>query len=116
MTRRPVLLVAVTAAALALAAFVPSAQAQVTSRHGRLIPAVKGVLPKKNATTSSLNWSGYATSGSGITGVVSTFTVPSVSPAPPGFAANWAGIGGYTTSDLIQAGTSEDPIEGYYAW
>ena len=42
---------------------------------------------------------------------------------PPGFAATWTGIGGYSTSDLIQAGTSEDstpsnPLLGdqYYAW
>ena len=116
MTRRPVLLVALSAAALSLAAFVPSAQAQVTSHHGRLIPAVRGVLPTRNDTTSSLNWSGYATTGSGITAVTSTFTVPTAGLVPPGFAANWAGIGGYTSSDLIQAGTSEDPVEGYYAW
>jgi hypothetical protein len=86
--------------------------------HGRLIPSHKGqVLPTRNDTTSSLNWSGYATDpGSGITGVKSTFTVPSVSAVPPGFAANWTGIGGYTSQDLIQAGTSEDEVEGDYAW
>jgi hypothetical protein len=86
--------------------------------HGRLIPTHKGqALPTRNDTTSSLNWSGYATApGSGITAVKSTFTVPAVSPVPPGFAANWAGIGGYTSQDLIQAGTSEDAIQGDYAW
>lgn len=42
---------------------------------------------------------------------------------PPGFAATWTGIGGYNTSDLIQAGTAEqsapsNPLLGdqYYAW
>jgi hypothetical protein len=42
---------------------------------------------------------------------------------PPGFAATWTGIGGYNTSDLIQAGTAEqsapdNPVLGpqYYAW
>jgi hypothetical protein len=86
--------------------------------HGRFVPAAKGqIVPKRNDTTSSLNWSGYATDpGSGITAVQSTFTVPSVSPVPPGFAANWTGIGGYTSQDLIQAGTSEDEVEGDYAW
>jgi len=101
------------------ASFVSTAAgaATVTSSHGQLIPAHQGqILPKKNADTSSLNWSGYATTGSGITGVKSTFTVPSVNPLPPGFAANWAGIGGYSTSDLIQAGTSEDAVQGNYAW
>ena len=58
----------------------------------------------------------YDAPGSGITAVKSTFTVPAVSAVPPGFAANWAGIGGYTSSDLIQAGTSEDELQGYYAW
>jgi Peptidase A4 family len=92
---------------------------------GVLIPAHKGqVLPMHGGTTSSLNWSGYAvTPGSGITGVTSTFTVPSAGLDPPGFAATWAGIGGYNTSDLIQAGTGEqsvpsNPLVGpqYYAW
>jgi hypothetical protein len=110
---------------LAVAGLVPAAlattaagAATVATSHGRLIPAHVGqVLPTKNADTTSLNWSGYATDpGSGITGVTSTFTVPSVSPAPPGFAANWTGIGGYTSSDLIQAGTSEDELQGNYAW
>jgi hypothetical protein len=55
--------------------------------------------------------------------VSSTFTVPSAGLVPPGFAATWAGIGGYNTSDLIQAGTAEqsapdNPVVGpqYYAW
>lgn len=108
------------AAALIPVAFTSTGASAGTlaSNHGRLIPAVHGqVLPKHNADTSSLNWSGYATvPDGGITGVKSTFTVPSVSPAPPGFSANWAGIGGYDTSDLIQAGTSQDELEGNYAW
>ena len=117
MRRRTASLALLSAAALTVAGLAPSASARDASGHGRLIPAVKGaVLPTHNATTSSLNWSGYATTGSGITGVKSTFTVPTAGLVPPGFAANWAGIGGYSTSDLIQAGTSEDPIQGYYAW
>jgi len=95
------------------------------SRTGVLIPAHKGqVLPLHGGTTSSLNWSGYAvTPGSGITGVDGTFTVPSAGLDPPGFAATWAGIGGYNTSDLIQAGVEEqsfpsNPLIGnqYQAW
>jgi hypothetical protein len=98
-----------------------TAQTRAVSHHGRFISAVKGqVLPTRNATTSSLNWSGYATSGSGITAVKSTFTVPSAGLLPPGFGATWAGIGGYTSSDLIQAGTSENSTgllsDQYYAW
>jgi hypothetical protein len=60
-------------------------------------------------TADSLNWAGYAvTPGSGITAVTGTFTVPTAGEVPPGFSASWAGIGGYTTSDLIQAGVSEN--------
>jgi hypothetical protein len=96
-----------------------------SSGIGALIPAHKGqVLPLHGGTTSSLNWSGYAvTPGKGITAVSSTFIVPSAGLVPPGFAATWTGIGGYNTSDLIQAGTAEqsapgNPVLGpqYYAW
>lgn len=110
------------ASALSVGALAPAgatpARTSGATAHGRLLPTHQGqILPTRNSTVSSLNWSGYATApGSGITGVKSTFTVPSVSPVPPGFAANWAGIGGYNTSDLIQAGTSEDEVEGDYAW
>jgi hypothetical protein len=93
---------------------------------GVLVPAHKGqVLPLHGGTTDSLNWSGYAVtpSGGGVTAVSSTFTVPSAGLVPPGFAATWTGIGGYNTSDLIQAGTAEqsapnNPLLGpqYYAW
>jgi hypothetical protein len=90
-----------------------------------LVPAHKGeVLPRHGGTADSLNWSGYAvTPGSGVSAVSSTFTVPSAGLVPPGFAATWTGIGGYNTSDLIQAGTAEqsapnNPLVGpqYYAW
>ncbi|HWC36355.1 MAG TPA: G1 family glutamic endopeptidase [Mycobacteriales bacterium] len=83
------------------------------------------VLPAHGGTTTSLNWAGYAVtpSGGGVTAVKSTFTVPTAGLLPPGFAATWTGIGGYDTSDLIQAGVSENslpdnPISGaqYGAW
>jgi hypothetical protein len=40
-------------------------------------------------------------------------------PVPPSttrFGVAWTGIGGYTSQDLIQVGTSEDALQGYYAW
>jgi hypothetical protein len=122
--RRTAILLLAVAVTASVAGTTAAASAHAASRlgHGRLIPAVKGqVLPTKNATTSSLNWSGYATDpGSGITAVKSTFTVPAAGLLPPGFAANWTGIGGYTSSDLIQAGTSENSTgllsDQYYAW
>ncbi|HEY1591382.1 MAG TPA: G1 family glutamic endopeptidase [Solirubrobacteraceae bacterium] len=112
-------------AAAAVVVLAAASVASAASPTGALIPAHKGqVLPTRGGTTSSLNWSGYAvTPGSGITAVSSSFTVPSAGLAPPGFAATWAGIGGYSTSDLIQAGTAEqslpnNPLVGaqYYAW
>ena len=111
-----------------------SGHARAARRHARanahglgvLIPAHKGqVLPLHGGTTDSLNWSGYAVtpSADNVTAVSSSFTVPSAGLVPPGFAATWTGIGGYNTSDLIQAGTAEqsapsNPVVGpqYYAW
>ena len=61
------------------------------------------------STADSLNWAGYATTpGSGITAVNSTFTVPTANDLLPGFSATWAGIGGFSSQDLIQAGVSEN--------
>jgi hypothetical protein len=112
-------------------AFAGAASAKTHARAstrglGVLVPAHKGqVLPTHGGATDSLNWSGYAVtpSSDNVTAVSSTFTVPSAGLAPPGFAATWTGIGGYNTSDLIQAGTAEqsapsNPIVGsqYYAW
>jgi Peptidase A4 family len=96
-----------------------------SSGLGVLIPAHKGEkLPLHGGTADSLNWSGYAvTPGSGVTAVKSTFTVPVAGLDPPGFAATWAGIGGYNTSDLIQAGVEEQSApsnsilgDQYQAW
>jgi hypothetical protein len=85
---------------------------------------VNHLIAVRGDTADSLNWAGYAvTPGSGITAVSSTFTVPSAGELPPGFSASWAGIGGYTSSDLIQAGVSENSAAGgellggqYNAW
>ncbi len=93
---------------------------------GALIPTRSHeTLPLHGGSVDSLNWSGYAVtpSGGGVTATESTFTVPSAGLVPPGFAATWTGIGGYNTSDLIQAGTAEQSLPGnpvvgpqYYAW
>jgi hypothetical protein len=69
----------------------------------------------------SSNWSGYvdpAPAGAPITSVTGHWTVPSVDALPPGYSAAWAGIGGFGTPDLIQAGTTTDSFGGaqYYAW
>jgi hypothetical protein len=91
---------------------------------GTLIPAHRGeVLGRANTTSDSLNWSGYAvlpSAGQNVTAVNSTFIVPKVNGTTPGFAATWTGIGGYNSSDLIQAGVGEQYVPGlgasYNAW
>jgi hypothetical protein len=132
MFRRSMVLGGLLSMALLLAG-TASASAQGRTRRagpasgiGRLIPAHPGArLPLHGGTVDSLNWSGYAVtpSADNITAVNSTFVVPSAGLVPPGFAATWTGIGGYSTSDLIQAGAAEqsapsDPLLGpqYYAW
>jgi hypothetical protein len=81
--------------------------------------------PLHGGSTDSLNWSGYVVrpaKGTLINGVASTFIVPKAGLAPPGFAATWAGIGGYNSSDLVQAGVAEQSAPNsplgpqYYAW
>jgi hypothetical protein len=123
---------AVSACAVAAVSAAPSAVAAPHHRghlhhHGsRLLKTSKHeLLPVHGGTASSLNWSGYVVtpSGGGITAVKSSFTVPAAGLLPPGFTATWTGIGGYNTSDLIQAGVSENsaltgPLLGgqYNAW
>ena len=77
------------------------------------------VLPTANDTVQSLNWSGYAsiaTPGHPITAASTHYVVPSVSLYPAGFSSTWVGIGGYNTTDLIQAGTESDTAQTPYAW
>src|SRR3984885_2640765 len=130
-----VVTVAILSVAMLVGAGAAGARVRATSRPlagstprttGVLIPTHKGqILPMHGGTTDSLNWSGYAVtpSSDNITAVSSTFTVPAAGLVPPGFAATWTGIGGYTSSDLIQAGTAEQSVPRnsglgpqYYAW
>jgi hypothetical protein len=74
----------------------------------------------RGALTPSSNWSGVADTGRTYTSVKGSWKVPTVMSAPGNrFASDWAGIGGFDTGDLIQAGTSEQFVNGsasYYAW
>jgi hypothetical protein len=74
---------------------------------------------RHNADQQSLNWAGYASlpaTGQKVTAVTGNWVVPTANLVPPGFSATWTGIGGYNTGDLIQAGTTQDSLDGYYAW
>ncbi len=121
--------VAISVGILASGTSTTASSTSVTPRHavdGVLVPVDRGTtLPRHGGTVDSVNWSGYAVTPSrhDITAVKTTFVVPTAGAVPPGFAATWGGIGGYSTTDLIQAGISENsspdnPAVGdqYAAW
>lgn len=76
--------------------------------------------------STSNNWSGYAETsaqtGQRYTDVAAEWTIPAVSPTSSSSlscSSQWAGVGGATSKDLIQLGTSsctESGQTGYYAW
>lgn len=72
------------------------------------------------ALEQSSNWSGVAVTGNTYTRATGSWVVPKVKITSGNrYAADWVGIGGYSTNDLIQAGTSEESVGGhanYYAW
>jgi hypothetical protein len=77
-----------------------------------------GSMPSTVGATSR-NWSGYVASGGTFTAVNGTWTVPNVVPTGTSADATWVGIGGATTTDLIQAGTEAIVQKGvvqYAAW
>jgi hypothetical protein len=72
------------------------------------------------------NWSGYAVTSGGYKSASASWTVPQVAfmsyPGGPSVeaSATWVGIGGLSTSDLIQLGTGQivapNGATTYYAW
>jgi hypothetical protein len=85
--------------------------------HGALHP--NGV-QSTQALLHSSNWSGVADTGHTYASVKGSWRVPTVvATSGNRFAADWVGIGGFSTGDLIQAGTSEQFAGGtasYNAW
>ncbi len=94
--------------------------APVPARTPAFRPAAMSVVQ----SWTSLNWSGYALTGSRIASVVGSWKVPQVlAPAKKRrvsrYSSSWVGIDGYNNSNLIQAGTEQDWIHGtafYQAW
>jgi hypothetical protein len=91
---------------------------------GDAAPLSHGVVVRMGAATTpvlhSENWSGYAVTGETYTQVAGSWSVPTV-VATPGrrYASDWVGIGGFDSDDLIQAGTTEQYVNGhatYNAW
>jgi hypothetical protein len=74
------------------------------------------------ATTQSLNWAGYAVTGSGgsVTAVAGSWVQPSVKcGGGTTYAAFWAGIDGFNSNTVEQAGTLAECSRGvasYSAW
>lgn len=111
-----------------------SAAAMVASASGtRHAPALGRMLPAPGRSvrsvhgytmTGSYNWSGYAQSTATegeFTAVQDTWTVPTVNTSLSGnqYSSDWVGIGGFSDSTLVQAGTEADNIGGtavYDAW
>ena len=87
--------------------------------HAPRIPA--NAHGMKNTWAAS-NWSGYAESGTGFTGVAGTWNVPSLATQQPSsttYSAAWVGVDGFNNSNLIQTGTEQDFYNGtahYGAW
>jgi hypothetical protein len=71
-------------------------------------PREPPVRPVPAGPGQSRNWSGYAAEGGQFTSVTGSWTVPQTDgrAATFGSSAAWVGIGGVSSRDLIQAGTS----------
>ncbi len=98
----------------------------VTIHHHNGPVNVKSVPESTAWNSTSNNWSGYAETSAQTderyTNVAAAWTIPAVAPTSSSSlscSAQWAGIGGATSKDLIQLGTSscsESGQTGYYAW
>ncbi len=75
-------------------------------------------------TATSLNWSGYAVTGStgSVTDAKGSWTVPSIvgsCPSTSQYSSFWVGIDGFNSNTVEQTGTDSDCQNGaprYYAW
>ena len=100
------------------ASLVPEGMPQL-SRHQHSPIRIKE--QRDDGTATSTNWSGYAVTGTSVTGVLGSWIVPAATcPSGAQYAAFWVGIDGYNDSTVEQTGTDSD-CDGknkpsYYAW
>ncbi len=71
-------------------------------------------------STTSSNWSGYVAKGT-YSMVQGDFVQPTINSSNPNYTheSTWTGLGGYTSSKLVQTGTAMTTYAGgrhYYAW
>ena len=97
--------------------------APTAAATGAAVPTpVASVVPPGSSVEQSSNWAGYTATGGTFTAVSGTWTVPNVSAGTGNTVAadaTWVGIGGATSTDLIQAGTQATVQGGqvvYGAW
>jgi hypothetical protein len=96
----------------------------MTAPMGHLSPVTHAAFHRASTPVAGLekssNWSGIAVTGGTYTRATGSWVVPKVKITGGNrYAADWVGIGGYNTGDLIQAGTAEESVSGhanYYAW
>jgi hypothetical protein len=92
--------------------------------HQRVVDGTNGV---KNASGSSLNWSGYAAAtninrpaNGSVTQIIAQWIVPTLAPeSGHTFASYWPGIDGLSNSTVEQLGTEHDWVNGEqtnYTW
>jgi hypothetical protein len=98
----------------AAAAFVPQANAQSVylSTRQEVAPRVQATpIQLPNGTVGSANWSGYVVTPSSssykYTSVTGSWKVPQISGISTSVGAQWIGLGGVTSNDLLQMGTIE---------
>ena len=89
-----------------------SASASPSGGVDSLTPALSSA--EKATGYDSTNWAGYVSTSGGFTAISASWTVPR--PTGNGVStsadATWVGIGGITTSDLIQVGTANQVTAG----
>ncbi|WP_425806453.1 G1 family glutamic endopeptidase [Desulfitobacterium sp. Sab5] len=110
--------------ALGTSTLLPVVAANPVPAQDYVLSKIQSVHTESTSTTTSLpanteksgNWGGYIatpTSGQGYTRVSGSWTVPTITATQANaLAAQWIGLGGVSTSDLLQIGTIESIENG----
>ncbi|WAH37835.1 G1 family glutamic endopeptidase [Alicyclobacillus dauci] len=89
-------------------------QSQPDAQQGNQSTSSAVSLPAN--TQASGNWAGYiaspASRSDSYTSVTGSWTVPNITGSQDGVAAQWIGLGGVSSNDLLQMGTIEQFVNG----